>query len=144
MPVTMIVMPAPMVVMIMPASMVFMIVPAIVPAFAFLPPLSLHCARALMLLVVTLILGFVFPRLDEVHRSIAGVVLAAVVAPISGVPRWDMQIDGRRCTVLRLDQNRLCVDDGRRSVVAQSHLTVHAGNNLAGQHDANIQSVRIA
>jgi hypothetical protein len=133
-----VVMTAPMVVMIVPA-----IVPAIVLAFALVPPLSLHFALALMLLIVTLILSVILSRLNEVHRPIAGVVLAAMVAPIFGVPRWDMQIDGRRGTVLRLDNDGLRVDDGRRSLVAQSHLTVHAGNNLAGQHDANIQSVRI-
>jgi hypothetical protein len=125
--------------------MVFVFVPAlaILPALTLCPALSLHFAFALMLLIVTLILGLVFPRFYEVHRSIAGIVLSTVLAPIPGVIRRDVQINGRRRSVLRLDHDRLCVNDRRWAGVAEIDLTIHAGNNLARQHDADIHSACI-
>jgi hypothetical protein len=96
-----------------------------------------------MLLIVTLILGLVFLRSYEVHRSIAGIVLSAVLAPIPGVIRRDVQINGRRRSALRLDHDRLCINDRWRGSVAEIDLTIHAGNNLARQHDADIHSACI-
>jgi len=119
---------------------VFVFVPAILLPLTLFPALSLHFAFALMLLIVALILGLVFPRFYEVHRSIAGIVLPTVLAPIPGVIRRDVQINGRRRSVLRLDHDRLCVNDRRWAGVAETDLTIHAGDNLARQHDADIHS----
>jgi hypothetical protein len=117
---------------------------AIPVTLALFPTLPLHFTFALMFLIVALILGFVFLRSHEVHRPIAGIVLATVPAPISCVIRRDVQIDGRRRSVLLLDHHGLCVDDRRRTVAADIHLTIHAGDDLPRQYDANVHSTRIA
>jgi hypothetical protein len=44
---------------------------------------------------------------------------------------------------LRLDQHGLCVDDRRRTLVADIDLTIHAGDDLPGQHDAEVHSARM-
>jgi hypothetical protein len=126
-----------MIIMSVPVVFVFM------PALTLFPALSLHFAFALMLLIVTLILGLVFLRFYEVHRAVAGIVLMTVPAPIFGVIRRDVQINGRRRSVLRLDHDRLRVHDRWWSSVADIDLTIHAGNNLARQHDADIHSAGI-
>jgi uncharacterized membrane protein YqjE len=102
-----------------------------VPALTLFPVLSLHFAFALMLLIVTLILGLIFARFYEVHRAVAGIVLMTVLAPIFGVIRRDVQINGRRRSALLLDHDRLCVNDRRWAGVTDIDLTIHAGNNLA-------------
>jgi hypothetical protein len=124
---------------IMSAPMVFVFVPAL----TLFPVLSLHFAFALMLLIVTLILGLIFPRFYEVHRAVAGIVLMTVLAPIFGVIRRDVQINGRRRSALLLDHDRLCVNDRRWAGVTDIDLTIHAGNNLARQHDSDIHSACI-
>jgi hypothetical protein len=116
---------------------------AIPVTLALFPTLPLHFTFALMFLIVALILGFVFLRSHEVHRPIAGVVLTTVPAPIFCVIRRDVQIDGRRRSVLRLDHHGLCVDDRRPRVRADIDLTIHAGDDLPGQHDANVHSACI-
>jgi hypothetical protein len=126
-----------MIIMSVPTVFVFM------PALTLFPAQPFHFTFALMILVVTLILGIVFLRSYEVHRSIAGIVLSTVLAPIPGVIRRDVQINGRRRSVLRLDHDRLCVNDRRRAGVAEIDLTIHAGNNLARQHDSDIHSACI-
>jgi len=113
------------------------------PALTLFPALPFDFSFALVFLIMTLILGLVFLRSHEVHRSIAGIVLSTVLAPILGVIRGDMQINGRRRSVLRLDHDRLCVNDRRWVRVADIDLTIHAGNNLARQHDADIHSAGI-
>jgi hypothetical protein len=112
-------------------------------AFALVPTLSLHFTFAFMSLIVALILRIVFARSYEVHRPIAGIVFMAMPAPIFCVTRRDVQIDGRRGCVLRLDQHGLCVDDRRRALVADIDLAIHAGDDLAGQHDAEVHSARM-
>jgi hypothetical protein len=134
-------------VMVVPTLVVVVAVPvALVVAIplALFPTLPLHFTFALMFLIVALILGFVFLRSHEVHRPIAGIVLATVPAPISCMTRRDVQIDGRRRSVLLLDHHGLCVDDRRRTVAADIHLTIHAGDDLPRQYDANVHSTRIA
>src|ERR1700719_1136198 len=136
-------------VVVMPVVIVSMIIMSVPTVFVFMSALTLfpaqplHFTFALMILVVTLILGIVFPRSYEVHRSIAGIVLSTVLAPIPGVIRRDVQINGRRRSVLRLDHDRLCVNDRRWAGVVETDLTIHAGNNLARQHDAYIHSACI-
>jgi hypothetical protein len=127
---------------IVSVPMVFVFV--FVSPLTLFPALSLHFAFALMLLIVALIFGLVFLRSHEVHRPIAGIVLSTVLTPIPGMIRRDVQINGRRRSVLRLDHDRLRVNDRRWAGVAEIDLTIHAGNNLARQHDADIHSACIA
>jgi hypothetical protein len=112
-------------------------------AFALVPTLSLHFTFAFMILIVALILRIVFPRSYEVHRPIAGIVFMAMPAPIFCVTRGDVQINRRWGCVLRLDQHGLCVDDRRRTLVADIDLTIHAGDDLPRQHDAEVHSARM-
>ena len=116
------------------------VVVAILVALAIFPTLPLYFAFVRMILIVTLIFGIVFSRSHEVYRPIAGIVLLTVLAPIPCVIRRDVQIDGRRRGVLWLDHHWLCVDDRRRTSVADIDLTIHPGDDLPGQHDADVQS----
>jgi hypothetical protein len=118
----------------------FVVVPASVVALALFPTLPLNFTFASVILIVTLILGLIFPRSHEVHRPAAGIILMTMLAPISCVIGRDMQIDGRRRSVLRLDHHGLCVDDRRRTAVTDIDLTIHAGDDLPGQHDADVHS----
>src|ERR1035441_4446397 len=120
---------------VVPAPVVALLV-----ALALFPTLPLYFTFARMILIVTLILGVVFLRSHEVHRPIAGIILMTVLAPISCVTWRDVQIDGRRRSVLRLHPQGLCVDDRRRAVVSAIDLTIHAGDDLPGQHDADVHS----
>jgi hypothetical protein len=116
---------------------------AILFALTLFPALPLHFTFVFMILVVTLILGIVFLRSYEVHRAIAGIIFMTVLAPISGVVRRDVQIDGRRRSILRLNHHGLCVDDRGPRVRADIDLTIHAGDDLPRQHDADIHSACI-
>ena len=71
-----------------------------------------------VILVLRPIAGFVFGRPDEVHRTVAGVVLVAVLTPVAGVSGRDVQIDRRHGwrphhDGRRLHDHRLGVDHGR-------------------------------
>jgi hypothetical protein len=77
-----------------------------------------------MILVVALVLWIVFLRSNEVYGPIAGVIFMAMLTPIFGVTGRDVQIDWRRRSLLRLNQHRVYVDDGRRTFVANIHLSV--------------------
>jgi hypothetical protein len=75
-----------------------------------------------MLLVTVVIVMSMIPMIvarrifggsDEIHRPVTGVVLTAVLTPVLGMPRRNMQINrGRRGRVrYRLDQHRLGVHE---------------------------------
>jgi uncharacterized membrane protein YqjE len=113
---------------------------ALLVALALFPTLPLNFTFASVILIVTLILGLIFPRSHEVHRPAASIILMTMLAPISCVIWRDMQIDGRGRSVLRLDHHGLCVDDRRRTAVTDIDLTIHAGDDLPGQHDADVHS----
>jgi hypothetical protein len=102
-----------------------------VAALVIFPSPTLLIALALMFRIVVLVFRFVFRRSHEVHRPIAGVVFAAVLAPISRVIRRNVQVHGRRRSRLRFDQHRLGIDHRRRTIVADLHLAVHARHDLA-------------
>jgi hypothetical protein len=128
------------VVVVMTIASVAAVVIAVLVPLALLPALSLHFTFALMILIVTLIFRIVFPRSHEVHRPITGVVFMAVLAPIFCMIRRDVQIDGRRRCALRLDQHGLCIDDRRRTLVADIDLTIYARDDLTGQHDTDVDA----
>src|SRR5438046_4783191 len=82
------------------------------------------------------IAGLVLRGAHEIHRSVAGVVLVAVLAPVLGMARRDVQID--RLHRHRLSHHhghrddRLRVDERRWRAVTQYHLPVHARSHFAG------------
>jgi hypothetical protein len=86
--------------------------------------------------------GLVLLRSDEVHRPITGVVLAAVLAPISGVARRHVQVNRGRWSCLRHDQHGLRIHEWRGRIVADSNLTVYSWGHLSRQHDANVKVAR--
>jgi hypothetical protein len=67
-------------VIVMPASVP---VVALLISLAVFPTLTLLIALALVVCIVALVFRFVFLRSHEVHGPIAGMVLTAVLAPIS-------------------------------------------------------------
>jgi hypothetical protein len=89
--------------------------------------------------VIASVVRLVFCRSYEVHRPIAGVILAAVLAPILRMTRRHVQVDGRRRGRLRLDQHRLCIDDGRRRGVADLNLAIDTGRHLSRHDDIDAQ-----
>jgi hypothetical protein len=89
--------------------------------------------------VIASVVRFVFCRSYEVHRSIAGVVLSTMLAPILRMARRHVQVDGRRRGCLLLDQHRLRIDHGRRRGVADLNLTIDAGRYVSGQNDVDAQ-----
>jgi hypothetical protein len=119
-------------------------VAALLTALVVFPSPTRLFALAFVIRIVALVFRFVFLRAHEVHRPIAGVVLTAVLTPISRVTRRHMQVQGRRRSCHRFDQHRLGIDDGRRTIVAELHLAVHAWRDLARQHDADVQVARMS
>jgi hypothetical protein len=106
-------------------SMIMIVVPVpIVPAIPVVMIIP-------MTVIALFVARFVFLRSDEIHRTIASVVFATVLAPIFCVPRRNVQIDRRRRGGLRLDDHRLRVHERRRTRVSDSHLTVNAGGYFA-------------
>jgi hypothetical protein len=128
--------------------MLVAVAPISVPVAVYLIPLALvpspalQFALAFVIGIVALVFRCVFRRSHEVHGPIAGIVFMAVLAPISRVTRRNVQIYGRRRSCQRFDQHRLGIDDGRRTIVADLHLAVHARRDLARQHDAKVQVAR--
>jgi hypothetical protein len=118
-------MSVPVIIVPVMSVLVIMVVPALV-IRVFLVSL----AFALMLAMTVCIRRFVFGRSNEIYGSIAGVVFAAVFAPIFRVPRRHVQVDGRRRSELRLDQHRLRIHERRGTVIANLNLTVDTGRHL--------------
>jgi hypothetical protein len=87
-------------------------------------------AFAFMLAMAAFIRWLVFRGSNEIYGSIAGVVFAAVFAPIFCVPRRHVQVDGRRRSELRLDQHRLRIHERWGTFIANLNLTVDAGRHL--------------
>jgi hypothetical protein len=109
---------------------------------------SLDLAGARLILFATAlefrppaIIGLIFPGTDEVHRSVTGVVLATVSAPIVRMFGWNMQVQRFDDDFLRgrLNDHRLRIEHRGRSATAQIHATVNTRDDLAADGDANIQ-----
>jgi hypothetical protein len=100
-------------------------------------------AFVLMLAMAAFIRWFVFRGSNEIYGSIAGVVFAAMLAPIFCVSRRHVQVEGRRRSELRLDQHRLRIHERRRTFIANLNLTVDTGRHLTREHDVNVQIARM-
>src|SRR5262249_6185480 len=103
------------------------LVTALVPAMVSVPVLTAFAPLA----------GVVFRRSYEVHRSIAGVILVTVLAPVLRMARRNVQIDRLRLRYAHhhrcgLDHHRPSVDHRRGWPVTDHHLAIHTGNHLAG------------
>jgi hypothetical protein len=123
--VTMIMIVVPIPIMAMIAAVVIVPVIVIVSTIVIVP----------MAVIATFVAWFVFLRADEIHRPIAGMVFMAVLAPVFGMPRWHMQINGRWRGRLSLNDHRLRVHEGRRTRISNSHLAVNARGNFPRQYD---------
>jgi hypothetical protein len=117
---------------------------ALLISLVIFPSAALLIALAFVICIVALVFRFVFLRSHEVYGPIAGVVFAAVLAPISCVTGRNVQVHGRRRSIHWFDQHRLCIDDRRRTIVTDLHLAVHARRHLARQHDADVQVARVS
>jgi hypothetical protein len=87
------------------------------------------------------VIGLIFPGTDEVHRSVTGVVLPAVSAPIVRMLGWNMQVerfDGD-CLRGRLNDHRLRIEHRWRRATAQVHATVNARDDFSSDRDTDIQ-----
>jgi hypothetical protein len=83
---------------------------------------------------------FVFFRSNEIDRPIAGMILMTVLAPVSRVSRWYMQVHGRQWRRLRLDDHRLRIHDRRRRrTISQLNLTIDTRCNLPRDNDIDAQ-----
>ncbi len=127
-----------MIVMIFPVPVVVLTVVMITPMVIFLP------AVLIMPAIASIVARFVFLRSDKIHGPIARIVFMTVLAPVSRMPRWYVQIDYRRRRSLTFNNHWLCVDERRRTFIADAYLTVNAGGNLPREYDVYIQSVSVA
>lgn len=96
-----------------------MIIPALVAAF--IPAITM------MLLVTRNVLVVIPVVLHEVDPLAAGVVFAAVFAPVFRVARGHMQIDRRAVNQYPLDYNRLPVDKLRLRIIADVEAAIETG-----------------
>ena len=90
----------------------------------------------------TEILRIVFPRAYEIDRSVAGLVLVAVMPPVVRVFGWNVQVE--RCDVHfrrgGLDDYRTCVDNGwRRGTRSKIHATIYTRDDFSPDGDSDIQ-----
>src|SRR5690349_1168440 len=94
-------------------------------------PLVVDTVAMVLGLLARLILG----RFHEIHRTLTGVVFVAVLVPIPGMSRRDVQVDrldGRSTNDdwRGLRDHRLRVHDRRCRPVADGNLTVDTWNDL--------------
>jgi hypothetical protein len=94
--------------------------------------------------VTRLVLGGAY----EVNRTVAGMILVAMVMPVARVPWRDVQVDrlngsgdgdGRRW----LRDHRLRVHDGRWRTAADHHLAIYARNDLAADRRIYADALRV-
>src|ERR1700730_4739255 len=104
-------------------------------AVSFVPMLVVSLVPMLVVIPAALVIRLVFCGSYEVHRPITGIILSAIPAPIPRMTGRHVQIDGRRRGLLRHDQHRLRINQGRRRVVADLNLAVDTGCHLSRQND---------
>ena len=109
-------------------------------------PLDLVLPRYLFLATAfefrpALILRRVLTRPDEVHGPITGVILVTMVPPVARVSRGNMQINrlGNHARRPTLDDQRLRVNDRRRSTITQVDMSVHPRDDFAADRDIDTQ-----
>ena len=90
-------------------------------------------------MMAMLVIRLVFGGAHKVHRPIAGIVFATVLAPILRVSGRHVQINGCQLHRLRLDHHGLRVHHRRPGFIAQLDLTVHTRGDFAGKHDVDTQ-----
>jgi hypothetical protein len=146
--VTIVVISVPMVVVVttVVVTVVAMLVIAFVHAIVLTRPLDLAGARRIFFATTLefrppVIIGLVFPGTDEVHRSVTGVVLVAVSAPIVRMFGWNMQIqrfDGY-CLRGRLNDHRLRIEHRGRRATTQIHTTINTRDDFPSDRDTDTQ-----
>jgi hypothetical protein len=127
-------------------AVVTMLVVTFVHAIVLTRPLELTGPRKLLLMAALIlrptdVFRRVLPGADEVHGSIAGMVLVAMLPPLMRMLRRNMQIqrlDGNT-RGSRLDDHRLSIYHRWRSVTAQIHATVNTRDDFPPDGDAEIQ-----
>ena len=127
-------------------AVVSMLVIMFVHAIVLTRPLDLAGTR-LVLFATALefrapaVVGLIFPGTDEVHRSVTGVVLPAVSAPIVRMFRWNMQVQRFDGDYLRgrLNDHRLCIEHRGRRATTQVHATVNTRDDFPSDRDTDTQ-----
>ena len=147
--VTIVVITVPMVIVVVTTvvvAVVTMLMITFVHAIILTRPLDLAGA-SLVLFAASLefrppaVIGLIFPGTDEVHRSVTGVVLLAVSAPIVRMFEWNMQVKrfDHDCLRGRLDDHRLRIEHRWRRATTQIHATINTGGDFPSDRDADIQ-----
>ena len=120
------------VIVVMIVVVVAMLVPMIVAVVAMLVPMFVAVVAILVPMMFTIVRSVsigvpVMP--DEVDRLAAGVVLAAVMAPIALIAWAHMQIDRRRqhAALNAYAHDGRAIDEAGRRRVADIHASVKAG-----------------
>ena len=106
--------------------------------FLFLMALGVTLAFALVVMVV----GIVLPRLHEVHRPIARVVLVAMLVPLFRMPGRHMEIDRLKRARLAYDHHGLRINEYRRRRIADLDAPINAGLDFAGYDDVCVLGLR--
>jgi hypothetical protein len=122
------------IVVVVPMTMIVLSIAVVVPTTMIVLSIAVVVPTTMIVLSIvpaTLVVRLVFHGSYEVHRSITGIVLSAVLAPIPRMVGRYMQIDGWRRGRLRLDQHRLCIDQRRRRGVAEPNLAIDTGCHLS-------------
>ena len=134
--------------MIVTVVIVLVVVVMFVPMTAIIltRPLDLVLPRYLFLATAfefraALILRLVLTRPDEIHGPIAGVILVTVVPPVARVSRRNMQINrlGDHTWRPTLYDQRLRVDDRRRSTIAEVDMSVNSRDDFAADRNIDTQ-----
>jgi len=92
------------------------------------------------------IIRLIFGGSDEIHGTPTGVVFAAVVAPVTRVFGWNMQIYRRRRDLRHgLDHQRLGIHHrGRRRIVHDLNLSIDSWDNPPRDDDIDAEFAGIA
>jgi hypothetical protein len=128
------------VIVVMVVAVVAMLVPMIVAAVAMIVPMFVAVLVPMFVAVVAMLVPMVFTIVrsvsigvpvmpDEEDRLAAGVVLAAVMAPIALIAWAYMQIDRRRqhAAMNAYAHDGRAIDEAGRRRVADIHASVKAG-----------------
>jgi len=123
------------------ATMVAILPVAVIPwlttVIAPVPVTTLIAAIAMMFPVMRSVFAVVPAVLHKENSLSAGVVVAAMPAPMSGVARRHVQVDRRAVRGYLLDYDRPAVDDLRLRIFADVEPTIEAGLPDAERH-ANV------
>src|SRR6202035_417088 len=127
------------------------VVPMVTVAIAaILVPMSVIAmvvVTVIALLMAGTIAGLVLRGSHEIHRSVAGIVLVTMLAPVLGMTRRHVQIERlhrhRLSHHRRHGDDRLRVHERRWRPVTQHHVAIHTGNDLAGDGRIDTHILRL-